>query len=317
VIGTNVQRALRKRKGGLRGFLGGLDQPKRLATLLLLPLALLLLVLVVLPLLFELYLSLTNWQANSTGDWMQARWVWLANYQQILVDARFLSAVVRTIVIVATALVLECALGLGLALLFVDKFVGKRTLTSVILVPMMVLPLVIGFTFYMVFLPTGPVNGILSLILQRDISIAWLNNGPLTVIPIILADVYQWTPLTFMIFLGGLLAIPEEVNNAALILGSSNWQLFRTVTLPLLRPWFVVALVIRAVESLKMFDIVWVMTRGGPMNQTETIASYFYQTGYTFSRFSYVAAGAIVVLIFISAVAWQATKVLRVAGKAQ
>ncbi|MCL5958647.1 MAG: ABC transporter permease subunit [Chloroflexi bacterium] len=318
VISENLKREffprrIKKQEGLFARFLSQFDKPKHLAVLFLLRLGGLLLMVVVFPLLFELYLSFTNWQANIMGNWSEGTWIGLANYQTILLEGRFLAAVGRTVLIVVAALILESSIGLGLALLFVDRFAGKRILTSIILVPMMVIPLVIGFTFYMLFVPAGPVNGVLSIILQQNVSIRWLNNPNLAIIPIILADAYQWTPLMFMIFLAGLVAIPREIENAALILGSSAWQLFRYVSLPVLKPLIIVAVSICGVEAMKIFDIVYVMTRGGPGNQTETIATYFYEVGYRSSRFSYIAAGALIVLVFISMAAMQTMKALKVA----
>ncbi|MCL5960493.1 MAG: sugar ABC transporter permease [Chloroflexi bacterium] len=302
---------VRRAEGGLSGFFRELDKPKKLAILFIIPLELFMILLVVFPLFFELYLSFTNWQANF-GNWWSAKWIWFGNYGKILTEMRFIMAVVRTLAIVVAALVLEGFIGLGLALLFVDNFPGKKVLTSIILTPMMIIPLVTGFIFYMMFLQSGPINGFIGLIRGGIVTIPWLQQANLAIPAIIAADVYQWTPLMFMIFVAGLVAIPENINSAAFVLGASAWQRFRYISLPMLKPVIVIALIIRGVEAIKIFDVVYLMTRGGPGNQTETISTYLYEVGFQYFRLSYTAAAAFIILIFISLVAMQAVKPLKI-----
>jgi multiple sugar transport system permease protein len=270
---------------------------------LILPAQIALLFIVIFPLLTSIYLSLTKW-SPLTGRgtlWYQAYqfWTWFSNYVRIVTDSDFLLSLFRTFLIVVVVVPVEFVLGLGLAFLFLDKFPGKKFLHSILLMPMMIVPAVAGFIFYMLFQSVGPINGILSRILFRDITTTWLTGGLTAMICIMLADIWQWTPLMFLILLSGLMALPEDQMHAAEILGASRWQRFRMVTLPLLKPVIVIALIIRGMEAIKIFDAIWLMTKGGPGTATETISVYLTKQ-LKYLHWSWVATAGVIVLILIS-----------------
>jgi multiple sugar transport system permease protein len=281
------------------------------------PLQLLLWFLLIIPTLIVLYLSLVNWQPIMGVDWWQAPWAWFGNYARVLSDTRFWEALLRTAGVVMAAVALELLLGLGLALLFVQDFPGKRFLTSVVLYPMMLPWVVVGLVFYLMFLERGPVNYALELLFGPGATFDWLGSPAAALGVVILADVWQWTPFMFLILYSGLGALPREPREAGMTLGASNWQIFRHISLPLLRPIITVAAVIRALEAFKIFDLVFIITRGGPGTATESVSLYIYLLSAVYGQLSYAAAMAVLILVLVAAIARLAVGSLergRVAG---
>lgn len=254
-------------------------------------------VVLVLPLLVALYMSFTDW-SPTRGSLVDAELVGLLNYEELLVyDDRFLEAVIRTLLLSAVCLSLEFVLGLGLAVLFLREFRGKSILFSAFLTPMMVLPVVVGYTFWMLFQSNGPVNQVLALLFGPGAMVEWFRDAKFAIVTVIVTEVWHWTPLFFLILLSGLNAVPENPVRAAVILGASPRQVFWRVVLPTLKPVIVVAFVIRSMEIIKLFDEVFMLTRGGPGTSTETISLYIYKLAFNDFQLAYGAAAAFLVLI--------------------
>jgi len=264
------------------------------------PMQLLLWFLLIIPTLIVLYLSLVAWEPRMGTDWWQAPFAWFRNYGYVLSDVRFWQAIVRTIGVVGVAVALEFSIGLGLALFFQRDFFGKRLFTSVILYPMMLPWVVVGLAFYLVFLEKGPVNYMLIHFLGLKTGVAWYHYPALALSTIILADVWQWTPFMFLILYSGLGALPRDPVEAALTLGASRWQIFRFITMPMLKQVIIIALIIRGLEAFKIFDLVFIMTGGGPGTATESISLYIYRLGFVYGQLSYAAAMAVLILVSIS-----------------
>jgi multiple sugar transport system permease protein len=283
--------------------------------LMILPALVMLLFIVIFPLLSSIYLSLTVWSPLTGGGsrWYEAYkyWGWLTNYWNILQDPDFLRAILRTFVIVLVVVPIEFFIGLGLAFLFREDFWGKKVFHSIILMPMMIVPAVAGFVFYMLFQAQGPVNEALSVVAFNQVSIVWLQGKISAMIAIMIADIWQWSPFMFLILLSGLMSLPEDQINAAVILGASKWQRFRMVLFPLMKPVIVIALIFRGMEAVKIFDAIWLMTTGGPGTATESISVYMYKNGFKYLRWSWVAAGGIIILIIITLISIQALKPIR------
>ena len=282
---------------------------------LILPALVMLLFIVIFPLLASIYLSLSEWSPMTGGGtrWYDAYrfWGWLSNYWNILRDAEFLMSILRTFIIVAVVLPVEFFIGLGLAFLFRENFAGKRILHSIILMPMMIVPAVAGFIFYMLFQAEGPVNSVLSGLAFKEVSILWLQGRVTAIIAIMIADIWQWSPFMFLILLSGLLSIPEDQINAAIILGASRWQRFRMVLFPLMKPVIIIAMIFRGMEAVKIFDAIWLMTTGGPGTATESISVYMYKHGFKHLRWSWVAAGGVIILILMTLISMQALKPIK------
>ena len=277
---------------------------RRLGVWMALPTQLLLVFIVVFPLLMQLYISMTDWSPLYGESWVQAwrSWNGFANYADVLSNGRFWSALWRTLLIVLVCVPAQFLLGLGLAVLFIDDFRGKRVFYSVLLTPMMVVPAVAGYMFFMLFQSGGPINNILSLLSGTTVSTAWLSNPTLAMAAVMIADIWQWTPLMFLILLAGLIGVPEDQLKAATLLGASWWQRFRTIMLPRIKTVIVIALVIRSVEIFKIFDNLYIMTGGGPGVSTETISVYIYKVTLQNLEWSYVATVALIILVSLSVI---------------
>jgi multiple sugar transport system permease protein len=281
------------------------EQGRRLAVLMTLPAQLLLLFIVLFPLFMQIYISLTYWGPTDGVDWIYAYRSanWFDNYINFFTDDELLSSVLRTLGIMAVAVPLEFLLGFGLAILFVDSFPGRRLCYSIMLTPMMVVPAVAGYMFFMLFQSNGPANQILSFLTLSRVDWVWLSVPDLAFIAVIAVDVWQWTPLMFLILLAGILAVPVDQLTAAMMLGASWPQRFRRIILPRMKTVILIALALRLVEAFKLFDVMFVMTRGGPGTATETISYYIYKKTFNDLEWSYVAAIGLTVLVILSVLA--------------
>ncbi len=254
-------------------------------------------VVLVMPLLVALAMSFTDW-SPTRGSLMEANFDGLFNYEELLIyDTRFIEAVIRTVLLSVVCLSLEFALGLGLAVVFMRSFKGKAALFSVMLTPMMVLPVVVGYTFWMLFQSNGPINQIIIMLFGAGMGPEWFRSAPLAMTTVIITEVWHWTPLFFLIMLSGLNGVPDNPVRAAVILGASPRQVFWRVIMPMLKPVIVVAFVIRSMEILKLFDEVFMLTRGGPGSSTETISLYIYKLAFNDFQLAYGAAAAFLVLL--------------------
>lgn len=256
---------------------------------------------IIIPFLLTIYISLLRWRANRPFE--QAYFSGLFNYGRVLGKDEFWMALGRTFYFAGAAVILELLIGFVLAYLLHRHFRGRRLYITIFLAPMMVVPVVVGYNFSMIYVDSGPLNEILAPFLEPfgiDPRIRWLSHPAAAQWAIILADVWQWTSLTFLIFLSGFAALPQQLVNAARVLGASPAQIFWRVQLPLLKPAIVIAVVIRSMEALKMFDPVVLLTFGGPGISTQTIAYYLWQEVWVFNKYSYGAAASILLLIFFS-----------------
>ena len=282
----------------------------RIGLWLTLPTQTLLLFIVVFPLLMVLYISLTDWTPLVGKPWYSAWRYWnnFGNYTDVVTNGRLWSALERTGVVMIVCVPLELAFGLGLALLFVDEFIGKRIFYSIMLMPMMVVPAVAGYMFYMLFQSGGPINGLLSALTGHNIAIPWLNQQALAMFAVMIADIWQWTPLMFLILLAGLLGVPDDQMQMATLLGAGRWARFRYIVLPRIRAILIIAVAIRVIEIFKIFDTLYVMTGGGPATATETISVYIYKVTIQDLEWSYVATIALFILVALSLIAVPAIK---------
>jgi len=284
-----------------------------------LPAQLLVLFIAVFPLLMQLYISLTDWTPLEGVGWWNAWRLWnrFANYSDLVTDARFWAALRRTAVVMLVCVPIEFLLGLALATLFTDEFPGKRLFYSILLMPMMVVPAVAGYMFFMLFQSGGPINGVLSTLTGQRIAIAWLSDPTLALVAVMIADIWQWTPLMFLILLAGLVGVPDDQMKAATLLGANAWQRFITIVLPKMKTIIIIALAIRVIENFKIFDTLYIMTGGGPGVATETISVYIYKVTTQDLLWSYVAAIALTILIVLSIVAVTAMKRMAAAPEAE
>ena len=250
---------------------------------------------IVFPWVFTIWMSLNQWKVGSPTTF-----VGLANYLRLPNDPRFVEAVGHTVVYTALSVFLPLIFGTFAAVVFHANFPGRGFLRGVFIMPMMATPVAIALVWTMMFHPQlGILNYLLSLVgLPPQL---WVFH-PATVIPsLVLVETWQWTPLVMLIVLGGLAAIPAEPYESALIDGATRWQTFRYISLPLIMPFLVIASMIRMIDAVKSFDIIFAITQGGPGSASETINLYLYSVAFVYYDVGY--ASAIVVVFFALIVA--------------
>lgn len=278
-------------------------RPRFLPTLLVLPAFIVLIAITIFPLLFTGTLTVFSLELTTKAP---AQFVALGNFVRILFeDGRFWNAMRNTTVLVVFGVGLQVILGTGLALLVNRLRRGRTLIVSLLLIPVMIAPVVAGFQFRMIYNDqSGPLNHIIG-VLTGGLwhGMAWLAEPSVALIAILIADVWQWTPFMILIVLAGLQAIPEEIHEAALVDGASPTQHAWHITLPLVMPVIVVGILVRMMDTFKLFDIVYQLTAGGPGSTTETIAYYTYLQGFKYFSLGYTAAMAFIQLIVITIVA--------------
>lgn len=279
-------------------FLEFAETPSGKFLILLGPIHVLLFLILLFPFLLEIYLSFSNWEPGR-GEWWFAQFNYGLGFSRLVTDARLWYSVGRTFLIAGMAVGAEFLLGLIGASLFSRSFAGKRVLTSVFLIPMFFMPVVVAYNFWMMFQPIGPVNFILGKLVGRDIVYPWLSRVEPALISVIITDIWQWSPFMFLIMTSGMLALPQNPIDAAKVLGASEWQIFRYIKLPMLRNIIIIALVIRFMEALKLFDTAFIMTGGGPGFATETLSIFTYIVSIRNGRLGYGSSIAMVLLILI------------------
>ncbi len=303
--GIEVRQAPKRRLPDLSGRSDG-----PVAAALVTPGQLLLAFIVLFPAAVAIYIGFTEWNPTSGQDVWHAYkfWHWFDGYWEALTSGVFWWAMWRTILITVVCTAVEFLFGFALALLLLKNFRGRSLVTVFFLLPMMVVPAVSGFIFFMLFQVDGPINEGLSAILPGQIQIHWLDDPSLAIWSVMAVDVWQWTPLMFLILLSGLVALPEDQMNAARILGASFFHQMRYLVLPMLKPVILIALVIRGIEVFKLFDADYLLTQGGPGDSTTNISVYLYKRVIIDGRWGFASSVAILVLIFVSLVALRAIR---------
>ena len=265
----------------------------------------LLLALSIYPLIYSVTISLQQETAAGT--------TWgLGNFARLFSDNFFLTALVHTFVYAVAALTCEFLLGLGLALLLNQQIRGRGVFRASLLIPMMLPAVVVGVVWRLMLNPNfGAINGTLKQLGINTESLTWIASPKLAMLSVIAVDVWQWTPFVFLVLLAGLQAIPQEPYEAALIDGSSRWQTFWHVTLPLLKPSILIVLLLRTMDLLRVFDQIFILTEGGPGFATETISLYIYRTAFRFFDFGYAAAMSFVLLALTNVISAMYIKFLQ------
>jgi multiple sugar transport system permease protein len=260
-----------------------------------LPALIVVLSVIIFPWLFTIWMSFQEWKVGSPTVF-----VGLANYLRLPADPRFVEAVGHTLSYTALSVLLPLVLGTFAAVLFHAKFPGRGLLRALFIMPMMATPVAIALVWTMMFHPQlGVLNYLLSLVgLPPQL---WVFH-PGTVIPsLVLVETWQWTPLVMLIVLGGISALPTEPYESAQIDGAGAWQMFRYITLPLIMPFLFIAAMIRGIDALKSFDIIFAITQGGPGTASETINIYLYSVAFVYYDLGYASAIAIVFFALIVA----------------
>jgi multiple sugar transport system permease protein len=262
--------------------------------LLVAPAVCLILALSIFPLLFSLWVSFVNYDFQIPGH----AFVGLKNFEQVVADPVARWSLVVTALLSGSSVLLEFVLGLALALALTATFRGRGLIMSLVIIPLFISPVVVGQCWaLMLQRPFGPTNYILSQLLGFDVTISWLTQAPWNFIALIVADVWQWTPFMFVILLAGLSAVPPHVYEAAELDGVGAWQTFWYITVPHIAPMMLLALTFRLLDAVKLFDIIFVLTGGGPGTNTYSASYYLYTIGFTQFHLSNATAGSWIFLI--------------------
>ncbi len=274
--------------------------PQAIPYLLLLPAILVILAVVLVPLLVSFWASFTGYQLTKPATLFQ--WVGLRNYQRIVTNADFWWAFGRTIVFITVALNLELVLGLGLALLVSKITFGQRTLRTIMMFPMMFSPILVGFQWKYLFNDSvGLINNALFDLGIIHEPIAWLVDSTLAPLSLVISEVWMSTSVFAILLLAGLMALPKEPVEAAKVDGCNPWQVFRHITLPFLMPFIYIAMTIRSLDVARAYDMVKIMTNGGPAGRTELLWTLMTRTGYQNSQMGMAnAMGYISIIVSIA-----------------
>jgi multiple sugar transport system permease protein len=273
-------------------------KPPRVSTpvLLLMPAILVLCTVVVLPLLLSLYSSFTAFRLTRP----ESIWIWISfrNYQNVLSDSDFWIAFGRTVLLLTLALNLEMLFGLGLALLIEKASRGQRILRTMLMFPMMFSPILVGFQFKFMFNDNvGLINNAIQSLGITETPIPWLIDGRLAFFSILVAEIWSSTSVFAILILAGLLSMPREPLEAAKVDGCTPWQSFRFVTWPFVMPFAYIAMTIRSLDVARAYDIVKIMTDGGPARRTELLWTLIGRTAYGDSKMGLANAMAYVSIV--------------------
>jgi len=261
---------------------------KRIAILFVLPTILVLLAISIFPLIYSFYLSLCQWDIGMGG---RRIFIGAGNYLKLFSDQRFWGAMKNTGLELLIGVGTQFLVGLGLALLLNRYFRGRNLVVTLFLLPMMISPVVVGCIWRIIYhYQYGPLNFLLARMGLNPVN--WLGSSQVSIYSIIIADIWEWTPFMLITLLAGLQAIPDELYEAARVDGAGRWAIFSRVVLPLLRPVIIIAVLIRVMDAFKIFDLVVLLTHGGPGQSSETIAFYNYTTGFKYFSMGYASAMA-------------------------
>jgi multiple sugar transport system permease protein len=253
----------------------------------------------VFPLVYLIVVSFQNITMSDTDTSFQG----LLNYRLALTDVRLWQSLLHTFVFIAVALPIELVLGMVMAQLFIERLPGRAVFIALLVLPVLVSPIVAGATWSLMFDNRfGPINQILGWFAGEPVALLWTIKPNLVYPAILIAEVWQWTPFMFLLLLAALSAVDQSQLEAAAIDGASWWRTFRKIVLPAIWPVMAVAILIRALDLFRLFDIVWALTKGGPGTMTETVSMFAYVKGFQQFDTSYVAAVSLMIIVLLSAV---------------
>jgi len=248
------------------------------------------------PAVASLILSFTNFSLAQVGE--KLNFVGLANYLKLFSDTRFIFSMKNTIIYVILGVGFQYIIGMFLAMLLYEETKINKFYRVAFLIPMMLTPVAIGYMWRMMFHGTyGPINHLLSLINLPVIP--WLSSVRIALLSIMLVDFWQWTPFFILALLAGRMSISKEYYDAAVVDGANTVQTFAYITFPILLPVSLTVILIRAIETAKIVDIIYVMTGGGPGVATESLTLYGYISGVKLFNLGYASSIAYTILVAV------------------
>ena len=258
-----------------------------------LPAVLFIFILMVFPVGYTLFLSFTNWSLTSG---MPLAFVGFKSYVRVFTEPRFLDAIGRTFAFTGMALALETLIGVTIALILNREFRGKGLIKLLLLLPLVATPVAVGIVFNLFYDPTiGLANW--ALVQAGFQKIQWVSNSATVLPSLVLVDTWQWTPMITLIVLAGLASLPTDPYESARVDGANAAQILWRITLPMLAPAILTAMILRLIDALKTFDIIFAMTSGGPGYSSETLNILGFK--YSFEYFRMGQASVILVSLFV------------------
>lgn len=296
--------------GGRRGNRGGPAADRYFKYLIIAPAIFVLLLVGLFPLIYSLVVSFQGLTMLDQDTSFQG----FVHYAALFRDVRLWESLLHTLIFTAVALPIELVLGLLLAYLFLEKMPGRQIFIALLTLPVVISPIVSGATWRLLFDNRfGPINQIIGWFAGEPVPIIWIIN-PVSVYPaILICEVWQWTPFMFLILLAALSNVDQSQTEAAELDGASFWTVFLRIILPAIWPVMSIAILIRGLDLVRLFDIVWALTRGGPGTMTETVSIYAYILGFNQFETSYTAAIAFLVIVLLTIIVVWALKRMEIA----
>lgn len=253
-----------------------------------------------------LFLLFVIWPVVQAGRFSLFQWnglepmtnfVGLDNYKEVLGDSGFRAALTHNLIVVVLSLAIQLPLGLGIALLLNRNMRGRTALRLIIFVPYVIAEVIVGVVWLLLLQPRGPLDAIFEALHLMDVRQLWLADPKIALYTMFGVLTWKYIGFAIILFLAGLQGVPVELVEAAALDGASWWQIQRRITIPLLGPTLRIWAFLSMIGSLQLFDMVWVMTHGGPGTATETMVTYMIETGFDRGRLGYGTAVAIVLFV--------------------
>lgn len=233
------------------------------------------------------------------------------NYLNLIADVRFLNSLKLTLVYTFAAVILETILGFLIALLLSRQTWGSKFVRGLLLLPIILTPITVAFMWRVMFSPSiGILNYFLDLL--NIPGQMWIYAPEQALPSLVLVDIWQKTPTMILIFVTGFLGLPDEVLEAGMMDGASPWQLLWRVKVPLMKPILMVGILFQAIDAARLFDIIFILTRGGPGTATETLSLLTYLNGFSFLKMGYAAASGVILFLIIALLSWAIIRIGKV-----
>jgi multiple sugar transport system permease protein len=271
--------------------------------------ALLLLALIFGPLAYSIVLSLYKWQITDINSGKP--FVGLDNYVRLFTDPQVLNAVLNTLAYVVGSVGVELVLGFIIASALFEMTKGRKLANSLILLPMIIAPVITALIWrYMLDPQFGLVSQLLAVFGVKG-GVPFFGSSQYALPSLMVVDIWQWTPFVVLILHAGMLGISEEQFEAARIDGAGRWRILRSIVIPGIAPQILLVLLFRTMDTYRIFDTVFVLTRGGPGTSTETIGLYTYQTGFSFFNLGYAMTLSVFILVTVAIISGFYLRLLR------
>lgn len=272
---------------------------KNLQYIFTLPTIIFVLAMILFPLGYTLVLSFFEWGMSNS---VPMKFIGLENYTSLFTDDRFLPAVGRTFYFSAIALFFEVVLGVSIALFLNREMVGKNIVKTAFLLPMVATPVAVGLVWTLIYEPTiGIANVIVKAVGLKPL--VWLGSPDTALASLMLVDIWQWTPMVMLVVLAGISSLSTEPFESAMVDGATKWQTLWKVTLPLLRPTIFTAILLRLIDVLKTFDIIYATTQGGPGFATETMNILSFRHAFEYFQFGKASATLVIFFVIVLSIA--------------